>query len=122
MQRSVLPFGWTVDPDDRDRDLQVRILSDGSPVATTTADLPREDVQECPEGTCGFSVNLWGLISPGQEHHIAAQAYDEETSTWIDLWGTPKALTCMGYPEGYHDWDGGIGRGAVELQCIRLGS
>src|SRR3990172_9781718 len=56
-------FGWAVDPDDRDRDLQIQILSDGNLVATTTADLPREDLQECPGGTCGFGVNLWGLVT-----------------------------------------------------------
>jgi hypothetical protein len=57
-------FGWAVDPEDRVRDLQVRILSDGSQVATVTADEFREDAEElCVGGTCGFSTSLWGLIS-----------------------------------------------------------
>ncbi len=96
-------FGWAVDPDYPDRDLQVQILSDGSPVTTITANLLREDVGACPGGTCGFGANLWGLISAGEEHQITAQAYDEETGTWVNLSGTPKALTCWGYPEGFHD-------------------
>ena len=95
--------GWGVDPDDRDRDLQVKILADGRPVATVTADLLREDVTECTGGTCGFGINLWGLISPGVEHQITAQAYDEEAAAWVDLSSTPKSLTCWGYPEGFHD-------------------
>lgn len=96
-------FGWAVDPDYPDRDLQVQILSDGSPVTTITANLLREDVGACPGGTCGFGANLWGLISAGEEHQITAQAYDEATGTWVNLSGTPKALTCWGYPEGFHD-------------------
>lgn len=96
-------FGWAVDPDNRSRDLQVQILSDGSPVATATADLLREDVGACQDGTCGFGVNLWGLISPGVEHQITAQAFDEETDTWVNLSETPKTLTCFGFPEGFHD-------------------
>ena len=100
-------FGWAVDPEDRNRDLQVRILADENPVATTTADLLREDVGACTGGTCGFGVNLWGLVSAGVEHLISAQAYDVETDTWVDLSGTPKTLTCWGYPEGFHDYDSG---------------
>jgi hypothetical protein len=101
-------FGWAVDPDNRNRDLQVRILSDGSLVATTTADLLREDVEACTGGTCGFGVNLWGLISAGEEHQIRVQAYDVESKTWVDLSGTPKSLTCWGYPEGFHDGVDGV--------------
>ena len=92
---SCTAVGWAVDPDDRNRDLQVQILSDGSPVITMTANLLREDVGACPGGTCGFGVNLWGLISAGQVHQITAQAYDEETEAWLNLGATPKSLTCQ---------------------------
>jgi CSLREA domain-containing protein len=96
--------GWAVDPDDPNRDLRVQILADGKKVTTTTADLEREDLYlECPGGTCGFWVSLWGLISPGVEHEITAQAWDKEISQWINLEATPKSLTCWGYPEGFHD-------------------
>jgi len=101
-------FGWAVDPDDTARDLQVQILADGNPVATVNADLLREDVGACPGGTCGFGVNLWGLIIPGVEHQISARAYDVETAAWVSLPGTPKALTCWGYPEGFHDGTQGV--------------
>ncbi len=92
-------FGWTVDPDNRDRDLDVRILSDDDPepVATTVADLLREDVSACPGGTCGFNVDLWGLISAGETHQITVQAFDVETAAWVDLESTPKDLTCHPY-------------------------
>jgi hypothetical protein len=57
-------LGWTVDPDDYERDLTVQILSDGSPVITTTANLLREDIppEICPGGTCVFQSTppVWG--------------------------------------------------------------
>ncbi|HLC05473.1 MAG TPA: hypothetical protein VJK02_20745 [Anaerolineales bacterium] len=96
-------FGWAADPDDRDSDLEVQILVDGKVLTTVKADLPRPGLDACPEGTCGFGVNLWGLITPGVEHQITAQAYDDETGAWVNLSSTPKFLTCWGYPEGFHD-------------------
>ncbi len=113
-------FGWAVDPDNPDTDLQVRILVDDNPepVATVTADLLREDVGACSGGTCGFSVNLWDLIPHGEAHQITAQAQDLETGTWVDLAGTPKSLTCFGYPEGFHDGaEGTVDEGA----CVASG-
>ena len=101
--------GWAVDPDDLARDLQVRILSDGTPVATVTASDYREDLEGvCTGGTCGFFTTLWGLISKGEEHNITVQAYDEETTSWVTLSGSPKSLTCWGYPEGNHDESEGV--------------
>jgi hypothetical protein len=113
-------FGWAVDLEDAELDVTVRILSDGIPVATTVADEYRGDVDPmiCPEGTCGFGVWLWGLITPGIEHQISAQAYDQNAESWIDLAGTPKSLTCWGYPEGVHDGSEGI----VDIsECIAFG-
>jgi len=88
-------FGWAVDPDDLDRDLKIQILSDGSQVATTTANLLREDVGSCTGGTCGFYVNLWGVISADKAHKITVQAFDEESGDWWNLEATPKSLTCQ---------------------------
>lgn len=91
-------FGWSADPDDRDRDVQIRILSDGDAVATTAASDYGEDMEQygiCPEGTCRFTVNLWDLISHDQEHQITIQAYDVESNDWWNLEGTPKSLTCQ---------------------------
>ena len=111
-------FGWVADPDDPDRDLQIQIFADGNLLTTTTANVLREDVTACTGGTCGFNVNLWGLISAGQQHQIAVRAYDQETSTWVDLVSTPKTLTCWGYPEGSHD--GNEGRVAPD-SCSAFG-
>jgi hypothetical protein len=63
-------------------------------VATTVANLFRGDVSACKGGTCGFSVDLWGLISAGETHQITVQAFDLETSSWVDLGATPKDLAC----------------------------
>lgn len=113
-------FGWAFDPDNYDRDVMVRILSDGNSVATTTADIYRSDIDQtiCPEGTCGFYANLWGLVSAGSEHQIEAQAYDQESDTWISLDDAPKSLTCMGYPEGVHDGSEGL---VEPTSCLAFG-
>ena len=113
-------FGWAVDLDDAELNVTVRILSDGIPVVTTIANEYRGDIDTmiCPEGTCGFGVWLWGLVTPGIEHQISAQAYNQDAESWIDLSGTPKSLTCWGYPEGVHDG----GKGVVDIsECIAFG-
>jgi len=91
--------GWAVDPDDPYRDLSIRILADGAPVAAGTADLFRQDLVDAgvsPDGTSGFHVGLWGLVSTDVAHAITAQALDEETAIWVDLADTPRELTCLG--------------------------
>jgi hypothetical protein len=94
--------GWAFDPDDPSRDLEVRILFDGTPVTTVTASEYREDLTGvCTGGTCGFSTSLWGLISEGEEHEILAQAYDQETAGWVNIDENPKLLTCW---EFLHGW------------------
>jgi len=101
--------GWAVDPDHVASDVTVRILSDSSTITTTVADQYREDLTGiCTGGTCGFSVWLWELITPGAEHQITVQAQDLDTDSWVDLGGTPKSLTCWGYPAGVHDGSEGI--------------
>jgi predicted outer membrane repeat protein len=102
--------GWAMDPNVPDREVQVRVLSDTIQVATGSATIYREDlVDTCPNGTCGFFFDLWGLVSAGEEHNITVQAYDEESEDWSDLNDTPKSLTCWGYPEGQHEGDEGAG-------------
>jgi len=91
--------GWAVDPDDTYRDVSIRILSDGAPVASGTADRFRQDLLDAgvsPDGNSAFSIDLWGLISTDVAHAITAQALNEETSIWVDLGATPKELTCLG--------------------------
>jgi predicted outer membrane repeat protein len=102
--------GWAMDPNVPDREVQVRVLSDSIQVATGSATLYRADLEDsCPGGTCAFTFDLWGLVSAGLEHAITVQAYDEEIDGWSDLDGTPKSLTCWGYPEGQHEGDEGFG-------------
>jgi hypothetical protein len=112
-QFSCFAEGWAADPDDRAIDLNVRIFSDGVEVAQTVASTFRQDLADagvCVDGTCSFSVNLWGLISPSVDHVIIVQAQDAQTGEWGDLFDTPRTLNCFeeNLPiEGYHDaWDG----------------
>ena len=113
--------GWTADPDDRNIDLNVRILSDGVEVAQTVADTFGEGLEEagaCPGGTCRFSVNLWSLISPDTDHLITVQAQDAQTGEWVDLSNTPKTLNCSSAPEGFHDFAEGTQNA---LSCVAEG-
>jgi hypothetical protein len=98
-QFSCLAEGWATDPDDRSIDLNVRVLSDGVEVAQTVAGVFRQDLDDagvCPGGTCSFSVNLWGLISPDTNHLITEQAQDTQSGEWVNLNDTPKTLNCAG--------------------------
>jgi len=91
-------LGVAVDPDDLNRDVDVRILSDGEWITTVKAEyyIPGGEYY-CTDGTCLFFAPLWGLISPIDEHTITTQAYDLETGLWIDLEGTSKTLSCVNY-------------------------
>jgi hypothetical protein len=104
--------GWAVDSDDRARDLEIRILADGETeaevVASTTAGNPAELFGVCGEdGACGYEVNLWGAITPYEEHQIFVQALDEETGQWFNLNGTPRPLTCRSYDIYTYDPESG---------------
>lgn len=114
-QFTCLAEGWATDPDDRNIDLNIRILSDGMEVAQTVAGMFRQDLQDagvCPDGTCSFSVNLWDLLSSDADHLITLQAQDVQTGEWVNFTNTPKTLNCAG-PGA--DWQailsGGFGNG-----------
>src|SRR5688572_19744251 len=97
-QFSCFAVGWAADPDDRTVDLNIRIFSDGVEVAQTVAGLFRPDLEEagvCSGGTCHFSVDLWGLITPDVDHVILAQAQDVQTGEWVDLSLSPRTLNCF---------------------------
>jgi CSLREA domain-containing protein len=102
-------YGWTYDPDNVTREVQVRVLVDdmSEPVAMAPASLLGRS-RECPDDTCVFSVPLWGLIAANVPHQITAQALDVETGAWVDLSGTSGTLTCFGWPEGSHDGSEGV--------------
>jgi len=112
-QFSCFAVGWAADPDDRNIDLNVRIFSDGVEVAQTVAGTFRQDLEDagvCQDGTCFFSIDLWGLISPDVDHLITVQAQDAQTGEWVDLSDTPRTLNCLEenvLPEGFHDFSEG---------------
>ncbi|HEX6035777.1 MAG TPA: hypothetical protein VFY83_15150 [Anaerolineales bacterium] len=90
-------FGWAVDPDNRDEDINVRVFIDGKAVAETVANAYRPDLNVpdgCPGGTCGFLIELWELISHNEQHSVWVKAQDVQTDMWIDLSATPKRLEC----------------------------
>ena len=93
--------GFALDTNDRERYVQINILSDGEEVIHELmfADLAWDDLRGVcgDDGSCGFYVNLWGLISNYEEHQITVQVYDQETEAWVDLGGTPRTLTCVNY-------------------------
>ena len=96
-QEDCVAFGWAVDPDDRDEDINVRVLSDGEVVAETVASIYRPDLNVpngCSGGTCGFRFDLWKLVSHNEQHSIHVQAQDLQTDKWRYLSSTPKTLTC----------------------------
>jgi len=90
-------FGWTTDPDDRTIDLDIRVLADGEEVAKGIANLVRPDLNRpegCPVGSCGYSINLWGLVTANESHTILVQARDAQTGNWATLSNSLKKLEC----------------------------
>jgi hypothetical protein len=81
-------FGWASDFDDPDRVIDIQVLADGIPVATTQTE------------SAEYYVDLWGLIDPMKVHEVSVQAYDVESDVWFDLNGTPRQLLCTGLPQG----------------------
>jgi hypothetical protein len=123
-QFTCFAVGWAADPDDRVVDLNVRAFSDGVEVAQTVAGAFRQDLEDagvCQDGTCFFSIDLWGLISPDEDHLITVQAQDAQTGKWVDLSTTPRTLNCSEVnvlPEGYHDGMYGLHH---QSSCVALG-
>ncbi len=89
--------GWAAYSSDLSLDLNIRILSDGVSVATGTAGTFRQDLQTagvCTGGTCGFYINLSGIISSGVNHSITVQAQNPGNSVWTNISSTPKTINC----------------------------
>jgi len=88
--------GWASDPDDRSKDVTVRILADGKEVWRGLADKFRADLREAGigDGTASFWVDLRGLVGLGVAHEIRVQARDLQTDAWVDLSQTPRTMTC----------------------------
>jgi hypothetical protein len=123
-QFSCFAVGWAADPDDRSADLNIRVFSDNIEVAQTVANIFRQDLYDagvCQDGTCNFSVDLWGLIAPGVDHSITVQAQDAQTGEWVDLSTTPRTLNCFEEnvaPEGFHDFADGTQN---QFSCVAEG-
>lgn len=91
--------GWVRQNELTSRDLFVRILSDGNPVASGWANQYRSDLSSvCSGGTCSFSFNLWGLVSSNTWHSVRVQGQNPYTSAWFDLTNTPKNIRCLAAP------------------------
>jgi Tol biopolymer transport system component len=93
--------GWAVDPDNREADIAVEIDVDGDPLQDLLyAGEYREDLDNagvCVDGYCGFSTSLWGRISTYETHSIVAYAQDIPSGEWVQLYNSPKDLTCRTY-------------------------
>ncbi len=88
-------YGWVMQDSAPGLDINYRILVDGNTVASGVANQYRADLTgTCTGGTCGFTQDLWGLISPNVQHTVRVQAQNPYNSSWFDLSGTNKTIRC----------------------------
>jgi alpha-glucosidase len=91
-------FGWVTVPGQQEIDLTIRILADGQEIAQAVANQFQEDLQgteECPDGNCKFTVDLWELIPPDSAHEILVQVQDPQTGSWLDVSNSPQKIACL---------------------------
>ncbi|MFZ3011655.1 MAG: hypothetical protein WA060_01495 [Minisyncoccia bacterium] len=89
--------GWAACSNDKALDLNIRVLSDGVQVTTGTAGTYRGDLEAagvCTGGTCSYWTNLSGLITPGVNHTITAQAQNPGNGVWTTLTSSPRIINC----------------------------
>ena len=90
-------YGWIMDANHPEKDVQVRVQVDGVPIAQVVADQYRLDLgafKRCESGTCAFDIDLWGSVTPDEPHTILAQVLNEATKTWVDIRHSPRTMTC----------------------------
>ncbi len=88
-------YGWVMQDSAPGLDINYRILVDGNTVANGVANQYRADLTgTCTGGTCGFTQDLWGLISPNVQHTVRVQAQNPYNASWFDLSGTNKTIRC----------------------------
>lgn len=88
-------YGWVMQDSAPGLDINYRILVDGNTVANGVANQYRADLTgTCTGGTCGFTQDLWGLISPNAQHTVRVQAQNPYNASWFDLSGTNKTIRC----------------------------
>lgn len=88
-------YGWVMQDSAPGLDINYRILVDGNTVSNGVANQYRADLTgTCTGGTCGFTQDLWGLISPNAQHTVRVQAQNPYNASWFDLSGTNKTIRC----------------------------
>jgi len=99
-RRDCIATGWAADFDTPNGPrVQVRIKVDGKVVAETTADGFRQDVIDAgypTDGFVGWSVDLFGRVTPRVPHLITAEVRDTGLKKlWLAVPGGPKQLNCL---------------------------
>lgn len=91
--------GWAADQDDRNQDVNVRVLADGNEIASGNAGGYRDGLGiVCDGATCAYDFLISGSISSGVDHTIKVQAQDINNGQWKDLTLTPRTLNCCAPP------------------------
>jgi hypothetical protein len=92
--------GWAADFDTPTGPrARVRVIVDGKVVAETTADQFRQDVIDAgypTDGYVGWSVDLFGRLTPGVDHSVTAEVRDTDLKkVWVPVFDAPRHITCM---------------------------
>lgn len=92
--------GWAADFDTPNGPrARVRVKVDGHVVAETTADQFRQDVIDAgypTDGYVGWSVTLFGRLTPRVDHLVTAEVRDTDLKKiWLPVFEEPKHLTCL---------------------------
>jgi len=84
--------GWVWDASIPNGPIRIRVLSDGKPLMTLTADRPRPDLKAAGKGSGehAFVLNLPDALKDGWPHAIAAKADGSE----FELPNSPRQITC----------------------------
>lgn len=93
-------FGWAADFDTPNGPrVQVRVKVDGKVVAETTANLFRQDVIDAgypTDGFVGWSVDLFGRMTPRVAHTVSAEVRDTGLKRlWLPVPDAPRLMTCL---------------------------
>ena len=92
-----LAQGWAVDRDTDSERARVRVKVDGKVVAEATANQFRQDIADLfiGDGYSGFSVNLYGKMTPGVNHEVLVEMRDTSLKRiWLPLFNSPITLNC----------------------------
>ena len=84
--------GWAWNASVPNAQVKIRILDDGKPLMTLTADRPRPDLSAAGKGNGAhaFFLDMPAALKDGRSHSIAAKADDSE----FELPNSPQHVTC----------------------------